>query len=58
MIFEIREKIGLVRFGCYRITKVNLIERYNKPTKNIISIDGIQIYKYNIEYLIKIIGYI
>ena len=52
MTFEPGKKIALVgESGCGKSTIVNLIERLYEPTEGIISIDGIQIDKYDIEYL-------
>ena len=57
MTFEPGKKIALVgESGCGKSTIVNLIERLYEPTEGIISIDGIQIDKYDIEYLRTIIG--
>ena len=59
MTFEPGKKIALVgESGCGKSTIVNLIERLYEPTEGIISIDGIQIDKYDIEYLRTIIGYV
>ena len=54
-----QKKNGLIRESwCSKSTIVNLIERLYEPKEGIILIDGIQIYKYDIEYLRTIIGYV
>ena len=59
MTFEPGKKIALVgESGCGKSTIVNLIERLYEPTEGSITIDGIEIHKYDIEYLRTIIGYV
>ena len=59
MTFEPGKKIALVgESGCGKSTIVNLIERLYEPTEGTILIDGIEIYKYDIEYLRTFIGYV
>ena len=53
------KKIALVgEFGCGKTTTINLIERLHDITGGQLLIDGIEIKKYNLEYLRNLIGYV
>ena len=57
--FEPGKKIAIVgESGCGKSTIVNLIERLYDATDGEILIDGLEIKKYNLEYLRNIIGYV
>ena len=57
--FESGKKIALIgESGCGKSTTVNLIERLYDITGGQLLIDGIEIQKYDIEYLRNMIGYV
>ena len=59
LTFQSGKKIALVgESGCGKSTIVNLIERLYEVNSGQILIDGIEIKKYNIEYLRSLIGYV
>ena len=59
LTFEPGKKVALVgESGCGKSTTVNLIERLYEPTEGTILIDGIEIQKYDLEYLRSFIGYV
>ena len=59
LIIEPGKKVALVgESGCGKSTTVNLIERLYEATDGEILIDGIDIKKYDLEYLRNLIGYV
>ena len=57
--FEAGKKIALIgQAGCGKTTVINLIERFYDVTGGEILIDGMDIRKYNIQYLRNLIGYV
>ena len=57
--FESGKKIALIgETGCGKTTIVNLIERFYDVTDGEILLDGLDIRKYNIQYLRNLIGYV
>ena len=57
--FESGKKIALIgESGCGKSTIVNLIERFYDVTEGEILLDGLDIRKYNIQYLRNLIGYV
>ena len=59
LVFEPGKKIAIVgESGCGKSTIVNLIERLYDITEGQILIDGLEIKRYNLEYLRNIIGYV
>ena len=59
LTFEPGKKIALIgESGCGKSTTVNLIERLYDITGGQLLIDGIEIQKYDIEYLRNMIGYV
>ena len=59
LVFEPGQKVALVgESGCGKSTTVNLIERLYDITGGQLLIDGIEIHKYDIQYLRSLIGYV
>ena len=59
LVFEPGKKVALVgESGCGKSTIVNLIERLYDNTDGEILIDGLEIKRFNLEYLRNIIGYV
>ena len=59
LTFEPGKKIALVgESGCGKSTIVNLIERLYETNEGEIIIDGLEIKKYDIKYLRRLIGYV
>jgi ABC-type multidrug transport system fused ATPase/permease subunit len=59
LVFEPGKKVAIVgESGCGKSTIVNLIERLYEITEGQILIDGIEIKRYDLEYLRNIIGYV
>ena len=59
LVFEPGQKVALVgESGCGKSTTVNLIERLYDITGGQLLIDGIEISRYDIQYLRSLIGYV
>ena len=59
LVFEPGKKVALVgESGCGKSTTVNLIERLYETTGGEILIDGMEIKKYDVQYLRSLIGYV
>ena len=59
LVFEPGQKIALVgESGCGKSTTVNLIERLYEPTEGEVLLDGVNIKKYDLNYLRSLIGYV
>ena len=59
LVFEPGQKVALVgESGCGKSTTVNLIERLYDITGGQLTIDGIEINRYDIRYLRNLIGYV
>ena len=59
LVFEPGKKVALVgESGCGKSTTVNLIERLYEATGGEVYIDGIEIKKYDVQYLRSLIGYV
>ena len=59
LVFEPGQKVALVgESGCGKSTTVNLIERLYEPTEGEVLLDGVNIKKYNLNYLRSLIGYV
>ena len=59
LVFEPGKKVALVgESGCGKSTTVNLIERLYEPEEGEVLIDGVDIKKYDLEYLRSLIGYV
>ena len=59
LLFEPGKKVALVgESGCGKSTTVNLIERLYDITGGQLLLDGIEIQKYDIQYLRSLIGYV
>ena len=59
LVFEPGQKVALVgESGCGKSTTVNLIERLYDITGGELTIDGIDIHRYDIKYLRSLIGYV
>ena len=59
LTFEAGKKIALIgQTGCGKTTIINLIERLYDVTDGSILLDGIDIRKYDIQYLRNLIGYV
>ena len=59
LVFEPGQKVALVgESGCGKSTTVNLIERLYEPTEGEVLLDGVNIKKYDLNYLRSLIGYV
>ena len=59
LVFEPGQKVALVgESGCGKSTTVNLIERLYEPTSGEVLLDGVNIKKYDLQYLRSLIGYV
>ena len=59
LVFEPGKKVALVgESGCGKSTTVNLIERLYEPIHGEILLDGVNINKYDLNYLRSVIGYV
>ena len=59
LVCEPGQKVAIVgESGCGKSTTVNLIERLYEPTSGEILLDGINISKYDLQYLRSLIGYV
>ena len=59
LVFEPGQKVALVgESGCGKSTTVNLIERLYEPTEGEVLLDGVNINKYDLNYLRSLIGYV
>ena len=59
LVFEPGQKVALVgESGCGKSTTVNLIERLYEPTDGEVLLDGVNINKYDLNYLRSLIGYV
>ena len=59
LVFEPGKKVALVgESGCGKSTTVNLIERLYEATGGEVYIDGIEIKRYDVQYLRSLIGYV
>ena len=59
LVFEPGQKVALVgESGCGKSTTVNLIERLYEPNSGEVLLDGVNIKKYDLQYLRSLIGYV